>query len=64
VEEPMINSRITQPTPPPLGVGDGIKLSIQVDDRLSDKYMHSLRSEFSKQKYQIQKVFGVVDEYK
>ena len=60
----MINSRITPPTPPPLGVGDGIKLSIQVDDRLSDKYMHSLRSEFSKQKYQIQKVFGVVDEYK
>lgn len=64
----MINSRITPPTPPPLGVGDGIKLSIQVDDRLSDKYIihlvHSLRSEFSKQKYQIQKVFGVVDEYK
>jgi len=59
----MINSQI-----PSFVVPDGIKLYVEADDCLVDKHtiqlVDSLRSDFSKQKYEIQMDFGVVQEYK
>ena len=47
---------------------DGIKIYVEADKCLADKHtiqlVDSLRSYFSKQKYEIQKEFGVVEEYK
>jgi len=59
----MIDARI-----PSFVTPDGIKLYAEADQCLVDKHtmqlVDSLRSEFSKQKYEIQKDFGVVDEHK
>jgi len=47
---------------------DGIKLYVEADHCLADKYttqlVDSLRSDFSKPKYKIQKEFGFVEEYR
>jgi len=59
----MIDARILSFVAP-----DGIKLYVGADKCLYDNHtiqlVDSLRSDFSKQKYEIQKYFGVVEEYK